>query len=211
MNIKIRHEEEKDYYRVLEIARDAFWNLYFPGAVEHYVVHKIRNHPDFIKELSFVIEVDNTIEGAIFYTKSAIVTKEGKVPTISFGPVFISPRYHRRGLGKKLISYSIEQAKKNGYRAILTLGYDYHYAIYGFKSGINYHISMDDGKYLHGLLVLPLFENALNGISGYASFSDVYEVDDQEVEEFDKIFPPKVKEVLPCQKEYEEACALIDE
>ncbi|MGL6166871.1 MAG: GNAT family N-acetyltransferase, partial [Fusobacteriaceae bacterium] len=70
MNIVIRHEEEKDYKRVEEVAREAFWNLYFPGAHEHYVVYKMREHKDFIKELTFVIEVNGKVEGAIFYSNS---------------------------------------------------------------------------------------------------------------------------------------------
>ena len=115
MNIVVRKEEAKDYRRTEEVAREAFWNLYFPGAVEHYVVHKMRSHPDFIKELAFVIEVDGTVEGAIFYTHSKVVTPEEEFPTISFGPVFISPKYHRQGLGRQLITHSIEKAKEMGY------------------------------------------------------------------------------------------------
>ena len=130
MNIIVRNEEPKDHRRTEEVAREAFWNLYFPGAAEHYVVHKMRSHPDFIQELAFVIEVDGTVEGAIFYTHSKVVTPDGEFPTISFGPVFISPKYHRQGLGRKLITHSIEKAKVMGYSAILTLGYPYHYALW---------------------------------------------------------------------------------
>ena len=115
MNIVVRKEEAKDYRRTEEVAREAFWNLYFPGAAEHYVVHKMRSHPDFIQELAFVIEVDGTVEGAIFYTHSKVVTPNGEFPTISFGPVFISPKYHRQGLGRKLITHSIEIAKEMKY------------------------------------------------------------------------------------------------
>lgn len=56
MNIIVRNEEPKDHRRTEEVAREAFWNLYFPGAAAHYVVHKMRSHPDFIQELAFVIE-----------------------------------------------------------------------------------------------------------------------------------------------------------
>ena len=34
MNIIVRNEEPKDHRRTEEVAREAFWNLYFPGAVE---------------------------------------------------------------------------------------------------------------------------------------------------------------------------------
>ena len=47
--------------------------------------------------------------------------------TISFGPVFISPQFHRKGLGKELITHSIEVAQEMGYSAITTLGYPYPY------------------------------------------------------------------------------------
>lgn len=211
MNIIVRNEEKKDYRRTEEVARESFWNLYFPGATEHYVVHKMRSHPDFIEQLAFVIEVDGVVEGAIFYTHSKVVTLKGEFPTVSFGPVFISPKYHRQGLGRKLITHSIEKAKEMGYSAILTLGYPYHYEPYGFCGGKKYNISMPDGKFYTGLLVLPLQENALNGVSGHAQFSDVLEAEEADILAFDASFPAKEKKILPCQQEYEIACAMLDE
>lgn len=212
MNINIRNEEPKDYRRVEELAREAFWNLYFPGCHEHYVIHKMREHEDFIKELSFVIEVDGEIQGAIFYTRSKVVSKENRAyKTISFGPVLISPEFHRKGLGRQLITHSIEAAKKRGHRAILTLGYPYHYEPYGFSGGKKYNISMSDGKFYKGLLALPLYEGALDDVSGYAVFSEVLEATDEEVNEFDKAFPYKEKKHQKSQDEYEAAISMLDE
>lgn len=212
MNISIRSEESKDYRRVEEIAREAFWNLYFPGCHEHYVIHKMRGHKDFINELTFLIEVDGQIAGAIFYTHSKIVSRDGKeYKTISFGPVFISPEYHRRGLGKMLIEHSIRVAKEMGHRAILTLGYPYHYEPYGFLGAKKYNISMEDGNFYKGLLALPLYEGALNHISGYAQFSDVFEVSQEEVDLYDRQFTPKEKGYQESQKEYEISASMIDE
>ncbi len=212
MNTKIRNEEQKDFRIVEEVARDAFWNLYFPGGNEHAIVHKMRNHSDFIKELTFVIEVDDKVEGAIFYTHSKIVTPNAEeIKTISFGPVFIAPKFHRMGLGKQIITHSIEKAKSLGYRAILTLGYPYHYEPYGFRSGKKYNISMADGKFYKGLLALPLYDGALDNISGHAVFSQALEVTEQEVEAFDSTFPFKEKKVQESQIEFEKACAALDE
>lgn len=212
MNINIRNEELKDYRRVEEVAREAFWNLYFPGAHEHCVVHKMRDHKDFIKELAFVIEINGQVEGAIFYTHSKIHLKDHKeVNTISFGPVFISPQYHRQGMGRKLITHSIEKARQMGYRAILTLGYPYHYEPYGFVGGKKYNIAMEDGHYYQGLLVLPLYEGALKDISGYVKYSEVLDVTEDEVREFEQLFPYKEKKYQASQKEYEIACSMLDE
>lgn len=81
MTVNIRLEEEKDYRIVEEITRDAFWNLYLPGAEEHYVAHSLRKHPDFIPELTFVIELDGNIIGSIFTAmpKSSL-PKEQNIP-----------------------------------------------------------------------------------------------------------------------------------
>lgn len=212
MNIVIRHESENEYKLVEEITRDAFWNLYFPGCDEHFVVKKIRDHKDFIPELSFVIELDGRLVGSIFYTHSKVVSADGtEYRTISFGPVCIHPDVHRIGLGRKLITYSIEEAKRLGYSAIMILGYPFHYQTYGFLGAKKYNVSMMDGKYYVGLMMLPLYEGALDGISGKAVFSDVFEVDKDELEEYDNTFLPKEKAVKESQKLFETYSTMLAE
>lgn len=212
MNIKIRNERKEDFRKVEEVAREAFWNLYFPGCNEHLVIHNMRKHIDFIPELSFVIEVDGKIVGSIFYTHSKVISEDGnEYNTITFGPVSILPSMHRKGLGRKLITYSIEIAKKLGYTAILTLGYPYHYEPYGFVGAKKYNISMEDGNYYKGLLALPLYKGALDDISGYVEFADIFDPSEDDVEEFDKTFCPKKKQFQASQKEYEISCSMIDE
>ena len=55
-NETIRLEAEKDHLKVENLVRDAFWNVYRPGAFEHYIVHNLRNDSSFIKELAYIIE-----------------------------------------------------------------------------------------------------------------------------------------------------------
>lgn len=211
MTITIRHEEEKDYRIVEEITREAFWNLYFPGAVEHLLVHNIRKHPDYIPELSYVIELDNQIIGSIFYTKAKVIDKEGVAhPIITFGPVSISPAYHRQGFGRMLIEHSLAEAKRLGFNAIILSGFTYHYHPYGFVGTKKYNISMPDGKFYTGVMALPLFEGALDGISGSVHFSEAMYPDESLLDDFDQTFPPKEKQVLPHQADFEKAVSEID-
>lgn len=211
MTITIRHEEEKDYRIVEEITREAFWNLYFPGAVEHLLVHNIRKHPDYIPELSYVIELDNQIIGSIFYTKAKVIDKEGVAhPIITFGPVSISPAYHRQGFGRMLIEHSLAEAKRLGFNAIILGGFTYHYHPYGFVGTKKYNISMPDGKFYTGVMALPLFEGALDGISGSVHFSEALYPDESLLDDFDQTFPPKEKQVLPHQADFEKAVSEID-
>ena len=210
-HIVIRQEKEEDFRRTEEVARDAFWNLYRPGAEEHYLVHRMRQHPDFLPELSFVLEVDGIVQGGIFHTRSGIVTERGVFPTVSFGPVFVAPEHHGQGFGRRLITHAIGEARRLGHAAVLTLGYPQHYRSYGFQGGKRFGITMPDGKYHIGLLVLPLREGALDGVHGHAAFSRALEADADAVAAFDAAFPCREKRVLPCQKLYEETCAMLEE
>ena len=65
MNLTIRLENTDDYRAVEELTREAFWNVYKPGADEHYFVHEMRTHPDFIPELAFVLELDGSGGGSV--------------------------------------------------------------------------------------------------------------------------------------------------
>lgn len=211
MNIKIRKEESKDYRRVEEVAREAFWNLYCPGCNEHLIINTMRTHTDFIPELAFVIELDDEIVGSIFYTHSKVVSEHGSEhKTITFGPVSILPSLHRKGLGKALISHSIEEAKRLGYSSIIIGGYPYHYENYGFTGAKKYKISMPDGNYYTGIMALPLCDGALDCVSGSVYMSDVYEIDENKLQDFDKGFPLKEKQEQESQKEFEHAVSQID-
>lgn len=211
MDIKIRNEIDSDYKKVEEITREAFWNLYCPGCNEHLIVHCLRNHKDFIKELAFVIELDGDIIGSIHYSKSKVISKDGKeYETITFGPVSILPNLHRKGFGRLLIEHSIQVARDLGYKAIIIGGYPYHYETYGFTSAKKYGISLPDGNFYKGIMALPLYEGALDGISGNVYFSEVMEPNETMLEEFDKGFSYKEKKVQESQLQFEIAVSELD-
>ena len=134
-NINIRNEKEADYKTVEEITRKAFWNLYIPGCVEHYLVHIMRSHKDFLPELDLVIEVDNQIIGNIMYTKARLVDESGKEKQIlTFGPLCILREFQRMGYGKMLMNHSFEKAAALGYDVIVIFGNPGNYVSSGFKS-----------------------------------------------------------------------------
>ena len=113
--MKIRLETPEDYREVEELTREAFWNVYAPGCVEHFVLHHYRSTPDFIPELDFVMEEDGRIIGHVMYSKAEIIREDGSVmPAWTFGPISIHPDYKRKGYGLKLLNYSIEKAREMG-------------------------------------------------------------------------------------------------
>ena len=118
--VTIRNETEADYPRVEDLTRRAFYNLYVPGCHEHYLVHIMRDHRDFLPELSFVLELDGEIAGSILYTRASLEGKNGQRKDIlTFGPLCVAPERQRQGYGKALIEHSFAKARALGWEAVV--------------------------------------------------------------------------------------------
>jgi predicted N-acetyltransferase YhbS len=201
--IVIRREEEKDYERVEEITRKAFWNLYVPGCDEHYLVHIMRSHEEFIPELDLVIEVEGQIIGNIMYTKAKLIDEKREEKNIlTFGPVCILPEYQRKGYGKKLLKYSFEKAIELGYDVIVIFGNPGNYVSSGFKSCKQFNVCLENGTYPSAMLVKELKPHTLDGRRWVYYQSPVYEIDKEEALLFDQGLEPMEKKSLPCQEEF---------
>ncbi len=162
--ITIRNEQEVDYKNVEEITRKSFWNLYVPGCMEHYLVHVMRTHEDFLPELDFVIEVDGRIIGNIMYTKTRLVDESGEEKNIlTFGPVCIVPEYQRKGYGKKLMEHSFERGVELGYDAIVIFGNPNNYVGRGFKSCKKFNVCLGNGTFPAAMMVKELKPGVLDG------------------------------------------------
>lgn len=195
-NFVIQNETPQDYHETENLVREAFWNVYRPGCSEHYVLHTLRNHPDFIKELDFILKLNDQIIGQIVFVKHHIST----TPVLTMGPICIHPKYQRRGYGKKLLDFALNIAKEKGYFAVLIEGDINFYAKSGFNYASNYGIKYDglseddDSSFF---LCKELKAGSLK--PGKYSTHPAYLVEDKNVEEFDKNFPKKEKRKLPSQ------------
>ncbi len=201
--VKIRNEKETDYERVEEITRKSFWNLHIPGCNEHYLVHVMRSHKDFVPELDLVIEVDNQIIGNIMYTRAKLVDESGEEKEIlTFGPLCIKPEYQRMGYGKMLMEHSFAQAVALGYDLIVIFGYPSNYVSRGFKSCKKYNICLENGTYPAGMMVKELKPEALDGRKWVYYDSPVMKIDEQEAERFDERLEKMEKKFQPSQEEF---------
>lgn len=205
MTIEIRREEEKDYHQVEELTRKAFYNVYMPGCTEHYLVHIMRSHKDFVPELALVLEDTETgrIIGNVMYTKARLVDENGGEKTIlTFGPVSILPEYQRKGYGKRLLEASFEKARELGYEAIVIFGTPANYVGRGFFSCKRYRVSPEGGSYPAAMLVKELKEGAIGGRAWTYYDSPVMNFDEEAAKRFDDRLEPMEKKVLPSQEEF---------
>jgi putative acetyltransferase len=208
MEILLRNEEERDYRRVEELTREAFWNLYVPGCNEHYLVHVMRSHRDFIGSLDFVAIVDGEIVGNIMYTRSWLADESGaRMDILTFGPVSVLPAYQGKGIGSRLITHTLAVARDRGEKAIAIYGHPRNYCRHGFRNGKDLGVSDREGRYPYGLLVLELAEGALKGHAWKYHDSELFHgLGAEDAEAYDGGFPAKEKGYRHTQEEFSIAC-----
>lgn len=201
--IKIRNERKSDYETVEKITREAFYNLYVPGCTEHYLVHIMRKHEDFIPELDFVLELDGDVIGNVMYTKSKLMDESGNQKEIlTFGPVCVLPEYQRMGYGKMLLEHSFEKAAEMGYDTIVIFGSPANYVSRGFQSCKKYQTSVENGKYPAAMMVKELVPNVLAGKKWVYQDSPVMAVDEEEAQRYDDTLEKLEKKYQPSQDEF---------
>ena len=71
----IRLKQPKDFWEVENLTREAFWNVYGKGCVEHYVLHQFRNSSDFIPQLDFVFGKRRDFDWTHYVCKSIYLNK----------------------------------------------------------------------------------------------------------------------------------------
>ena len=201
--IVIRNERAEDYKTVEEITRKAFYNIYVPGCVEHYLVHIMREHEDFIPELAFVLELNGSVIGNIMYTKAKLTDENGDEKTVlTFGPVSILPDLQRMGYGKMLMEHSFEKAKELGYDTIVIFGSPVNYVSRGFKSCKKYHVCAVNGKYPAAMMVKELIPGVLAGHTWIYQDSPVMAVSEKDAERYDDSLEKMEKKHQPSQEEF---------
>ena len=199
----IRLEKTEEHRETEALVREAFWNVYRPGCLEHYVLNQLRNDKAFVPELNFVMEKDSRLIGQNMFMRTAIKADDGSdLPIMTMGPICISPELQGQGYGKILLDYSLEKAAELGCGAICFEGNINFYGKSGFtyasEFGIRYHGLPEDAD-ASFFLCKELKKGCLDGISGEYTPPKGYFVDEEEAEEFDKQFPPKEKLKLPTQ------------
>ena len=199
----IRPEKKSDHRETENLVRESFWNVYRPGCLEHFVLHKLRDCADFVPELNFVMEKDGKLIGQNVFVRCQLKADDGRnIPIMTMGPICIAPEFKRQGYGKKLLDFSLEKAAEMGAGAVMFEGNIDFYGKSGFvcasEYGIRYH-GLADGEDSSFFLCKQLIPGYLDGVTGEYSTPGIYFVDEKEAEEFDSTFPPKEKLKLPGQ------------
>lgn len=156
-NTIVREECTNDHDRVEFMTREAFWNVYAPGATEHYIVHKLRDSSSFVKELSLIACQKDTIVGHVMYSKAKVVETGGKEhEVLCMGPLTVDPAYQKNGIGSLLIKESTKRARALGYKGVIIFGNPQYYHRFGYVSADTYGITTSGGQNFDPFMVLEL-------------------------------------------------------
>lgn len=199
----IRLERKEEQHEVEILIREAFWNVYRPGCLEHYVINQLRSDEAFVPELNFVMEKDGQLIGQNMFMHAEIKADDGRsIPIMTMGPICITPELKRKGWGKILLDYSLEKAAELGCGAVCFEGNIDFYGKSGFTYASEFGIRYDglpEGADASFFLCKELTPGFLDGITGVYGPPEGYFVDEAAAEEFDRQFAPKEKLRLPGQ------------
>ncbi len=205
-NITIRLEKKEEYRTVENLVRESFWNVYRPGCTEHFVLMKLRDNPNFVHELDFVMEKDDRIIGQNIFVRTAIAADDGRqIPIMTMGPICIANELKGQGYGKLLLEYSLEKAAQLGCKAVCFEGDIGFYGKSGFvvasTRGIRYH-GLPEAMEANFFLCKELEPGYFDGVTGEYATPEGYfaaEKNPDEFETYDAGFPVKEKLRLPGQ------------
>jgi len=203
MKLQIQPVTEKDFLSTENLTREAFWNLYRPGSVEHLILHNLRNSNNYIRDLDLIAVNENEIVGHIISTKAKIadnLTPEHEI--LCVGPFSVSRDYQRQGIGSILMNESIRIAKELGFSGMILFGNPEYYHRFGFVNAQEYSISTKDGLNFEPFMALELQNNGLSNIKGRFYEDTAFEFQQDELTEFEKNFPYKVKLKTDTQLEH---------
>lgn len=196
--MEIRLETEDDYLKVEELVRDSFWNVYRPGAYEHFIVHNMRDDECFISNLAHVIEDEGKIIGHISYSRGKLDYEDQSIQAVILGPIAIDRNCQNQGLGSKLIEYTLKMAQKDNIPFVFVVGDENYYTRFGFESASKYNVYLNgtDPEEENPFFMVRVFnEGQLRREFGIFHNPDVFDVDENDVDEFDRQFEYKEKQV----------------
>lgn len=203
MEISTQRATKNDFLITENITREAFWNVYRPGCVEHLILHNLRNSNSYIKELDLVAVVENKITGHILSTKAKIVDALGNEHEIlCVGPLSVLPDFQKKGIGSLLLKHSIEAAKELGFSGMILFGNPDYYHPFGFRNAQGYGITTKDDQNFEAFMALELKNKGLEAIRGRFFEDNAFEIKTEELFEFEKNFSYKEKLVTDTQFEH---------
>lgn len=173
----LRGEVPADRPALLDLAAAAFaispaTGLAVEGDPEEVdLLRRLFECNEYLPEFSIVAELDGEIVGHVISTRG----RAGDLDLLGLGPIGVTPRLQRHGIGSALMKETIDRANAAGERGIALLGSPEYYARFGFVPSTSLGVQAPDPAWgeLFQLLPLALWQGGADGTFQYAAPFDV--------------------------------------
>jgi predicted N-acetyltransferase YhbS len=182
------------------IVRDAFWDLYRPGCLEHLIFELAHTSPEYLPELELAAECDGEFVGVGLATTAFVIGPDARRAAVSYlGPLAVLPGHQRTGVGGALLRELLRRSAALGLPGAFLYGDPGYYGRFGFADAATWSVTTPDGANFAAFQGVELRPGALSDISGRLEESSIFEVTTEQADAFDAGFPPREKHVTDTQ------------
>ena len=196
-SIIIRACQNSDRRPCEELIRDAFWDVYRPGCVEHLLAHQAWDSPDLAFAL---VAEDQDIAGCLIGTLARVIGPHGSTRQVLYlGPLAVSPARQHQGVGTLLMQHGLMEGARLGLAEAFLYGNPDYYARFGFRNAAALGVSTAEGANFDAFMGIELTAPGGPREDGRLHEAGLFNLDPDRISEFDAEFPVRVKHVRPGQ------------
>ena len=175
-DVVVRPPTASEQRRCESLIREAFWDVYRPGCIEHLIWRRaMAGHPDALPHLVLVADRGGDLLGCTMSTRAWVEDPDGLSRTPVVGVV---PGEQRRGIGSRLMEATMDRARRDGERAALLFGAPAFYGRFGFQEASRWGVTTAEGDNFPAFMAAELVPHGLRGVSGRLIESPLLEVDE---------------------------------
>jgi predicted N-acetyltransferase YhbS len=168
----LRNENPEDRAAILSLTAEAFAVSPVTGLpvegqpVEVELLRQLFDSEEYLPEFSVVAELDGEIVGHVISTRAWVDGLE----LLGLGPIGVTPRLQRHGIGSALMRETVVRANTAGERGIALLGSAEYYPRFGFVPASSLGIEAPDKNWGDNFQFLPLalWPGGVHGTFRYA-------------------------------------------
>jgi predicted N-acetyltransferase YhbS len=168
----LRNENAEDRAAILSLTAEAFAVSPVTGLpvegqpAEVDLLRQLFDSEEYLPEFSVVAELDGEIVGHVISSRAWVDGLE----LLGLGPIGVTPRLQRNGIGSALMRETVLRANAAGERGIALLGSTEYYPRFGFVPASSLGIEAPDGNWGDNFQFLPLalWPGGVHGTFRYA-------------------------------------------
>lgn len=168
----LRSETPADREAILALTAEAFAVSPVNGLpvegepVEVKLLRELFDADEYLPDFSIVAELDGEVVGHVISTRGWV----GESNLLGLGPIGVTPRLQRQGIGSALMAETIARANAAGESGIVLLGSPEYYPRFGFVPASTLGVSAPDASWGEHFQLLPLalWHGGVHGTFRYA-------------------------------------------